>query len=363
MFGNLYEGKKVLITGHSGFKGSWLTLWLEQLGAEVYGYSLYIPPSEPDHFSLLETKCTTVHGDIRNLSHIQKIIGDIEPEIVFHLAAQSLVRKSYASPVETFETNCMGSVNILEAIRTTASVRAVVVVTSDKCYENQENGIPFIESDPMGGHDPYSASKGAVELIVTSYRSAYFHPKLFGKTHNTLIASVRAGNVIGGGDWGGDRLVPDIMRAAAENKTVEIRSPDAIRPWQHVLDPLGGYLLLGQKLLEGDRSAASSWNFGPAMDDHLTVQNVCLQIQQTWPAARFFYTTTSAKYHEAQTLFLDCSKARQTLQWRPLWNCRESINKATEWYKAYYRNKTILSEQHLSEYLLCAKMQDVSWIN
>lgn len=356
MFSGIYQGKRVFITGDSGFKGSWLALWLQKLGAELFGLSLN-KPSEPSHAILLNLDYQKKVADIRDLSSIKLILSEFQPEIVFHLAAESLVRKSYSDPVGTFNTNVMGTVNVLEAIRSCSSVKAVVVVTSDKCYENRETGKPFVESDPLGGFDPYSVSKGAAEIVASCFYNSFL------KKCSVLLATVRAGNVIGGGDWGEDRLVPDIMKAAAKKENVDIRSPEAVRPWQYVLEPLSGYLLVGQKLLQEEFEMASSWNFGPARDDHLTVKNVCRQVQQTWPAARFYYATTSGKYHEAQTLHLDCSKAHQTLQWRPLWNCRESITKATEWYKTYYSNKTTLSEQHLREYLLCAKKQNVSWID
>lgn len=362
VFSQIYTGIKVLVTGHTGFKGSWLTLWLQQLGAEVYGYSLENPPSTPNHFSLLKSECESFHGDIRNPDSLQKAVAEIQPDIVFHLAAQPLVRTSYESPVETFETNCLGTVNLLEAVRSIGTVKAVVVVTSDKCYENLEDGIPFIESDPMGGSDPYSASKGAAEIIVNSYRTSFFNPELYGKTHNTIVASVRAGNVIGGGDWGEARLIPDIMKAAAHNETVEIRSPYAIRPWQHVLEPLSGYLMVGQRLLEGDISSAGGWNFGPESEGHLTVGDVCDRIRKIWDSTRFCIAQ-SVEYHEAQTLKLDCTKAARILGWKPVWNADETIEKTVEWYKQFYESGKVCSEEQLDFYVEDAQIQEKPWVN
>lgn len=361
MFSRIYEGKKVLVTGNTGFKGSWLALWLEKLGAHVIGFSSG-NPTDPSHFQLIQSTVNTIIGDIRNLSEISDTLEAVQPDIVFHLAAQPLVRKSYESPVETFETNCMGTVNVLEAVRSTSSVRAVVVVTSDKCYENLEEGLPFIESDPMGGSDPYSASKGAAEIIVKSYRISFFNPEQYGKTHNTLIASVRAGNVIGGGDWGEARLVPDIMKAAARHESVEIRSPYAIRPWQHVLEPLSGYLMVGQRLLEGDTSCAGGWNFGPEAEGHLTVGDVCERINTLWDSAEFTIAN-SVEHHEAQILKLDCSKAARILGWKPVWNANETISKTVEWYKLFYESGQVCSEEQLQSYVENARKQEKPWVN
>jgi len=281
MFNNIYKNKKVLITGHTGFKGSWLALWLKELGAEVIGYALK-PPTTPSHYELLTQQPTdnlniiSIEGDIRNYIKLNEIFQSYKPEIVFHLAAQPLVRYSYINPVETFETNVMGTINVFEACRNCESVRAIVNITSDKCYENKEWVWGYRESDPMGGYDPYSASKGCAELVTSAYRNSFFTPSypLTDSPPRVLLASARAGNVIGGGDWADDRLIPDIMRATAKNESVIIRNPKATRPWQHVLEPLSGYLLLGQKLLEGRKEFAGGWNFGPDDESNITVENL-----------------------------------------------------------------------------------------
>ena len=256
-FGNVYRGRRVLVTGHTGFKGSWLALWLTELGADVTGCSL-APPTSPNHWDLLGLQIADHRLDVRDASAIARVVSQVRPEVVFHLAAQSLVRRSYREPLETWSTNVMGTANVLDACRQTAGVRAVVVVTSDKCYENQGWKRGYREDDRLGGHDPYSASKAATEMVAASYRGAFF-----GSKSTPLLATGRAGNVIGGGDWSEDRLLPDVVRAIAEGSTLEIRSPQATRPWQHVLEPLSAYLLLGQKLLEGRGECEGGWNFGP----------------------------------------------------------------------------------------------------
>ncbi len=359
MFSDMYAGKSVLVTGHTGFKGSWLTMWLEKLGAIVTGFSSDVP-SEPNHVTLLNQTVKTIWGDIRDRELLTQTIQDIQPEIIFHLAAQPLVRLSYEQPIETFETNVTGTMNLLEAVRTCSTVKALVIVTSDKCYDNSEDSIPFIESDPMGGFDPYSASKGMVELLVSSYRNSFFDPALYGKKHSMLIASVRAGNVIGGGDWGKDRLVPDIMKTAAESQIVEIRSPNAVRPWQHVLEPLSGYLLVGQRLLEGDTSSASGWNFGPASEDHYTVQQVCETLAGQWNKVRFS-VAENADLHEAQLLRLDCSKAARILGWKPVWNGAEALSETAKWYREFYESQNVITSEQLEKFLVEAKTRESVW--
>ncbi len=344
-----YHGKKILITGHTGFKGSWLTLWLGNLGAEVIGYSLP-PETTPSHFDLIPPKGVSIMGDIRDRKKLQKVIADHRPEVVFHLAAQPLVRRSYLEPAETFETNVMGTVNILDACRQNESVKAILVITSDKCYENREWVWSYRENDPMGGYDPYSASKGAAELVTAAYRRSFFNNEDYGKTHETLVATCRAGNVIGGGDWSEDRLIPDIVRAIQKGETLQIRSPEATRPWQHVLDALSGYLLLGQKLLEGNTTYADAWNFGPSDTDTLRVRELCARFEALWPTARFEWAEEPPTLHEASTLKLDCSKAHTLLQWHGKWSADQTIEKTVEWYRHYIENKEILSQTQLEQW-------------
>lgn len=350
LFDGIYKGKTVLVTGHTGFKGSWLCLWLEKLGSNVVGYSLEAP-SKPNHFSLLNLKMDSVIGDIRDRNNLQKIFEKYKPDVVFHLAAQSLVRYSYDEPVETYETNVMGTLNVFEASRKTNSVKAIVNVTSDKCYENKEWIWGYRENDPMGGFDPYSSSKGCSELLTSSYRNSFFPISEYGKKHNCLLASARAGNVIGGGDWSKDRLVPDIVKSYSKDEIVIIRNPDATRPWQHVLDPLSGYLILGKELLLGNTICASSWNFGP---DHLsikTVKDFLLEVKKNWLDFEFKIDETSSKPHEAQLLKLDSSKANNVLNWTPRWNFEESLKFTTEWYKLYNEIENVISNKQLEIYV------------
>ncbi len=355
MFSNIYSGKKVFVTGDSGFKGSWLVLWLQELGAEVIGYSLE-KPSVPNHADLLDLTYTKIRGDIRDLEQIKDALSAHNPDIVFHLAAQPLVRKSYTDPVSTFNTNIMGTVNLLEAIRSCSSVKAVVVVTSDKCYENNEDGKPFVETDPLGGFDPYSASKGATEIVASSYYNSFL------KDRGTLLATVRAGNVIGGGDWGEDRLVPDIIKATSQNKTVEIRSPNAVRPWQHVLEPLSGYLLVGQKLLEGDICTSQPFNFGPENSGHITVRAVGDIAKQKWESISIAMSTDT-DLHEAQLLSLDCSQAKEILNWRPLWGAEKAIEMSVQWYLEFYENDRIVTNEQLNQFIQNAKESNQPWVN
>ncbi|ADV47274.1 CDP-glucose 4,6-dehydratase [Nitratifractor salsuginis] len=349
-FSVAYRGKKVLVTGHTGFKGSWLSLWLQSLGADVVGYALS-PETEPSHLTLLDLDMVSVKGDIRDFSHLQRLIKDVQPEIIFHLAAQPLVRRSYREPVETFETNVMGTVNVLEACRQTPSVRAIVNITSDKCYENREWVWGYRENDPMGGYDPYSASKGAAELVSAAYRRSYFNNAEYGKIHETLLATCRAGNVIGGGDWSEDRLIPDIVRAVTAKEAVTIRSPNATRPWQHVLDALSGYLLLGQKLLEGQSEFADAWNFGPSDEDVLTVKEMCSLFEKEWERTRFNFSKETPRLHEAGLLKLDCSKAHTLLNWRGRWHAQEAVIATAEWYRAYIETGKILSREQLKKWM------------
>jgi CDP-glucose 4,6-dehydratase len=350
MFNHIYENRKVLVTGHTGFKGSWLALWLSQLGAAVTGYALQ-PPTDPNHIHLLDLPITSIIGDIRDPKKLKKVCKENQPEIVFHLAAQPIVRLSYQDPVETLSCNVMGTIQVFEAARACESVRAIVNITSDKCYENQEWPWGYREIDPVGGYDPYSASKACAELVTSCWRSSFFNPKDYGNTHNTLLASARAGNVIGGGDWAIDRLIPDMVRAAVNNEPVRIRNPQATRPWQHVLEPLSGYLLLGQKLLEGRKEYAEAWNFGPSEDGTATVLEIAEQFQTAWPESKYEIQKSPGQLHEAGMLRLDCSKARSKLKWMPVWDAKTATEMTANWYKAFYQSNLVQSHLNLQHYI------------
>lgn len=360
LYKNIYRNKKVFVTGHTGFKGSWLVMWLKELGAEVCGYSLDAS-TQPNHISLLAIDNQSIINDITNKEAISNAIKEFRPDIVFHLAAQSLVRPSYEKPVETFETNVIGTLNVFEACRHTDSVQAIINVTSDKCYENREWLWGYRENDPMGGFDPYSASKGCSEIVTSSYRNSFFNIEKYGESHNTLLASVRAGNVIGGGDWAFDRLIPDIMKSTAKNLEVIIRSPSATRPWQHVLEPLSGYLLLGQKLLEGLKEYADAWNFGPNHDGSIQVIEVLKLLKEYWSKINYKLQQNSKNPHEASLLKLDCSKANFLLNWKPVWDINSTIKKTVEWYKSYYENNEVLSKDDLNNYIKDAKKKNIIW--
>ena len=349
MLDDMYRNRKVLLTGHTGFKGSWLAFWLQQLGAEVCGYSLE-PPTDPSHWNLLKPDMRSEIADIRDADTLNRVFGEFRPEIVFHLAAQPLVRDSYRMPVETYATNVMGTLNVFEACRATDSVRAIVNITTDKCYENREWVWGYRENDPMGGFDPYSSSKGCSELLTASYRNSYFNTAAFGKSHNTLLASCRAGNVVGGGDWAGDRLIPDIMRAVAEDRPVEIRNPGATRPWQHVLEPLHGYLLVGRHLLEGHTLYAAGWNFGPPDEGCISVQEVVGHIRRHWDRIDCRHARDATAPHEAMLLKLDCSKARALLGWKPVWNSQDTFEQTVLWYRAFYEEGRLNTLDDLSQY-------------
>ncbi len=327
---DFYKNKKVFITGHTGFKGSWLTLWLTMMGAKVLGYALE-PNTDPSLFNVLNLHKDIDHiiGDIRDFEKLREIITEFKPEIVFHLAAQPLVRLSYREPRLTYETNVMGTVNLLEAIRQTKSIRAVVNVTSDKCYENKEWVWGYREIDPMGGYDPYSSSKGCSELITAAYRNSYF------KNTETAIASARAGNVIGGGDWAEDRLIPDIVRSLSKGKQIIIRNPKATRPWQHVLEPLSGYLLLGRLLYEKGQEFAEAWNFGPNDSCMMTVEEIVKKSIEIWGSGSYV-VDSSEQPHEANLLKLDVSKAEKRLGWISVLSPIQSVNSSISWYLQFY---------------------------
>ena len=330
-----WRDKKVFMTGHTGFKGSWLSLWLQQMGAEVTGYAL-LPPTSPSLFEVANVAqgMTSLIGDIRDAAALSKAMRDAAPDIVIHMAAQPLVRYSYAHPVETYSTNVMGTVHLLEAVRQTPSVRAVVNVTSDKCYDNKEWVWGYRENEPMGGFDPYSNSKGCAELVASAYRNSFFNPEKYSE-HKVALASVRAGNVIGGGDWAADRLIPDILRAISDNKPVVIRSPHAIRPWQHVLEPLSGYLLLAQKLYEDGVTYAEGWNFGPNDEDAKPVQWIVEHLTQQWGEGASWRLDGGNHPHEAHYLKLDCSKAKMRLHWQPRWHLAHTLEMIVAWQRAW----------------------------
>lgn len=360
-FNDIYRGKKVLITGHTGFKGSWLSLWLTKLGAEVIGYSKDIPTT-PSHFELLGLPLTTVTDDILHKEKLLETLRVHKPDIVFHLAAQPIVRDSYRQPVETFETNIMGTANVLESCRLAGSVKAIVAITSDKCYRNNEWERGYKEDDAMGGHDPYSASKGAADIVANAFRSSFFNPEHFGQKHSTLLAVARAGNVIGGGDWARERLIPDIARATGAGQTVVIRSPLATRPWQHVLEPLSGYLQLGWKLLEGKKDMADNWNFGPTDSSNLTVQQVIDFSHTYWAQVRHDVQEDASNFHEAKFLTLDSTKAHDQLHWNSVWDGETTCKKTIEWYKKYYTQQIITSEQDLQSYIADAQRAHREWV-
>ncbi len=359
-FGGIYNGKKVFLTGHTGFKGSWLALWLKKLGADVHGYALS-PPTSPSHFDLLNMKMESTIADIRDGEALEKAMTDFQPDIVFHMAAQPLVRLAYREPVNTFSTNVMGTVNLFEACRKTPSVKAIINVTSDKCYENKEWIWGYRENDPMGGYDPYSASKGCSELVTASYRNSYFNTATFGKEHNVLLASCRAGNVIGGGDWAEDRLIPDVMTAADNHETVTIRNPVATRPWQHVLEPLSGYLCVGWKLLSKCVECADGWNFGPTDEGNLSVGEVVAKAKTFWSKIEVVVNEPVAGVHEAQLLHLDCSKASYHLKWKPVWRIDDTLKRTVHWYKAFYDANELLSGSDLEAYVADAAKIGVPW--
>ncbi|MBT9145439.1 MAG: CDP-glucose 4,6-dehydratase [candidate division WS2 bacterium] len=343
LFDNIYSGKRVLITGHTGFKGSWLSIWLHELGANVIGYALE-PPTIPSLFEIcgLDKRITSITGDIRDIRTLRGVFKKYQPEIIFHMAAQSLVRYSYKAPVETYETNIMGTVNLLEACRHTPSVRVIVNITSDKCYENREWVWGYREIDPMGGYDPYSSSKGCAELVTNAYLTSFFNPDSY-KGHSVSLASVRAGNVIGGGDWGEDRLIPDCIKALLENRQIIVRYPDAVRPWQHVLEPLFGYLLLAQHLYQDGPAFSGAWNFGPDDEDVKPVRWIVEYVTKMWGNNASWKLDTGKHPHEAHYLKLECSKAKSKLGWHPKWNLKVGLEKTIEWYKAYCNHQDMLN--------------------
>jgi CDP-glucose 4,6-dehydratase len=351
-----WNGKRVLLTGHTGFKGSWLALWLQSMGALVVGYAL-APSTNPSLFKVADVGkgMTSVIGDIRDLAKLQAVFAEYTPEIIIHMAAQPLVRYSYQNPVETYATNVMGTVHLLEAARNTPSAKAVVNVTTDKCYENQEWEWGYRENEPMGGHDPYSNSKGCSELVTSAFRRSFFQEK------GIALASARAGNVIGGGDWTADRLVPDILRAFEQNQPVIIRNPHATRPWQHVLEPLSGYLTLAEVLCTEGQAFAEGWNFGPHDYDARPVQWIVEHLVNGWGNGATWQLDGSAHPHEANYLKIDISKAKARLNWQPRWPLETALSLITSWHQAWLANEDMkkLCLAHIQKYSLATKPEAI----
>ena len=348
IYNGAFSGKRVLVTGHTGFKGSWLCIWLHKIGAEVIGVGLD-PYSPKDNFVLSgvgDKIKADIRADIRNGQKMKEIFAEYQPEIVFHLAAQPLVRLSYEIPVETYQTNVMGTINIMEAIRATDSVRVAVMITTDKCYENKEQIWGYRENEPMGGYDPYSSSKGAAEIAISSWRRSFFNPADYGMKHHVSIASVRAGNVIGGGDWAKDRIVPDCIRAIEAGQPIEIRNPKAIRPWQHVLEPLSGYMLLASKMLQEPIKYCEGWNFGPKAESIMPVWDVATMLTRYYGDGELKDVSDPNALHEANLLMLDISKAKFQLGWEPRMNIEQCCKLTAEWYKRYH---------HEDVYSLCVE--------
>ena len=367
LFNGAYRGKTVMVTGHTGFKGAWLTLWLERLGAKVVGFALS-PPSAPNLFvdARNAEHLFHIHGDVRERQELTQAMHQFQPDMVFHLAAQSLVRPSYMDPVETYETNVMGTVNVLEAVRATPSVRACIVITSDKCYENQEWVYSYRENDPLGGYDPYSSSKGCAELVTSAYRRSFFHPDRM-EEHQIALASVRAGNVIGGGDWAVDRIVPDCIRALMTDTPIVVRNPRAIRPWQHVLEPLSGYLWLGARMLETPARFAECWNFGPPGTSNVPVQRLVETILDAWEGGTWVQPESTAQLHEAHFLKLDITKATNILEWQPVYDFKQTLETTVAWYAAYHRDSTFdaraFTLRQIEAYEREAALRGLHWAN
>ena len=356
MFNNIYNGKRVFITGHSGFKGSWLTLWLLSLGAKVCGYSLE-PNTHPSMFEELRIYgfCNSEYGNILNSAHLEEVMKQFNPNIVFHLAAQPLVRLSYKEPKLTYETNVMGTLNVLEVARKCKSVKAFVNVTTDKCYENNEINRGYKEDDAMGGYDMYSSSKGCAEILSSSFRRSFLQEK-----ESYALATARAGNVIGGGDWAEDRLVPDCIRYINSGEKIEIRNPLATRPWQHVLEPLSGYLLLGQKLLEDGKKYAEAFNFGPDEESVLTVSEVAQKVCECYGSGEVVVLKKD-DLHEANLLMLNIEKAKNILGWIPTYNADVAIQKTVEWYKHFYKNDVDMYDFTMSQ--IEDYEDSIKWVN
>ena len=347
---NIYKDKKVFITGHTGFKGSWLLCLLKVLGARSAGFALD-PNTAPSHYDLLGYSAQTTIGNIADSALLTSTVINYKPDILFHLAAQPLVRESYKNPVETYQTNVLGTMNVLEAVRNCPSIKALVIITTDKVYENKEWLFPYRENDELGGYDIYSSSKAATEILTKSYQRSFLNAEDYKTTHNTLIATARAGNVIGGGDWSNDRLIPDLMKNTALGRATKIRNPEAVRPWQHVLDCLHGYLLLGARLLNEEKEFADAWNFAPYSFESKTVQEIALIGKSIWPEMKFEFEKPAEDFHEAGLLKLDNTKSITKLQWRPKWDTESAVAETIEWYKSYYRDGKLLTNKQIENFL------------
>lgn len=361
LFDGAFDGRRVFVTGHTGFKGSWLSYWLLALGAEVTGYSLD-PPTDPSLFEALglSGRMNHVRADVRDFQRLEETMAAVHPEVVFHLAAQPIVRRSYAEPIDTFSVNVMGTVNLLESVRRTPAVRAVVNVTSDKCYENRETDYAYRESDPLGGFDPYSASKGCSELVTAAYRRSFF-----GAAECPATMTARAGNVVGGGDWACDRLIPDCVRALSAGTSISVRNPESVRPWQHVLEPTAGYLWLARRALVDAAATAGAWNFGPLPGGDLTVGMVADEAVAAWGSGEWVREPhRSGAPHEAHLLRLDVTKAVDELAWKPVWGAAEAVRRATSWYRGFYvdgADPAALIEADLQAYIADASAAGVAW--
>jgi len=355
-FDDVYKNRRVLLTGHTGFKGSWLALWLKSLGAKITGLAL-TPNTTPSHWDLLGLDIDDRRVDIRDFKAVADVVNFSSPEIIFHLAAQPLVGRSYNNPLETWSTNVIGTTNILEACRRKSDVLAIIVVTTDKCYENQEKELGYREDDRLGGRDPYSASKASAELVTSSYRDSFFSTQ-----GGPLLASARAGNVIGGGDWSENRLIPDLVRAITDEALLKVRYPNATRPWQHVLEPLSGYLCLGKKLIEGKKEFAEAWNFGPDDSNNHTVEMILASLKKNWSSVDW-QTIDSPQHYEANFLRLNSDKANQRLDWRPVWSFEEGVAATVEWYKANLGRGKALSLYQLQAYQTVAYQLGLKWIS
>jgi len=358
MFNAIYNGRRVLVTGHTGFKGSWLCRWLEKLGAEVLGYAL-APNTTPCHFDLLNLKMLSYIDDVRDYAALKKVVAEFRPEIIFHLAAQPSVLVSYEQPLNTFSTNVMGTANVLEVSRQVDSVKSVVIVTTDKCYKNNEWVYGYREVDELGGHDPYSASKACSEIVTACFRSSFRNSK----EKSLLLASARAGNVIGGGDWTSNRIVTDAVIAASKNMRLGIRNPKSSRPWQHVLEPLSGYLLLGQLMFEADASVADAWNFGPSVNSNVTTEKLISLMNSEWPKIIGEYAPDPCAKHEAGLLMVDSTKAKKMLDWAPVWDIAKTVRYTVEWYRTFIETNEVITDRQIDLYMDNAIESNAAWAN